>query len=214
MGLKKEHKIFLIVGTMAIIFPVVLVFGERIIFNSGKRFLSISDYYHSQFRYVYLGFIAITSVLISQIKSFENPGKNVARWAGIFELIAIFFPTIDKNSTVINAVSGFSIYSNIIHNLFASLFFILITYINFHFFRIPFKKAKKPILPGTFIFISTIMLVSMILVASDYFFHDLLPQNLRHWPFKIIFEWIWLWSMGISWLIYFFNIKTITQKQN
>lgn len=98
--LEKENKLVLsyltvrkIIGILGLLFPLMLVLGS-LIFGSCRAIQnSISDYYHTNMRDVFVGYVCTLSIFLFSYKGYDLTDRIVSALAGIFGLIVALFPT-------------------------------------------------------------------------------------------------------------------------
>lgn len=131
------------VGVLGMALPFVLILGGLIFYETGIQ-ESLSAYYHTGMRDVFVGFLWVIGIFLYSYKGYEGSKEtgitgvitdNVAgNLACVFAIGVAIFPTwINKEKTLPDPATGY------IHLLFAALFFLTLSY----FCLFLFTKTKK-----------------------------------------------------------------------
>jgi hypothetical protein len=192
-----------LIGILGISLPFIVVIGG---FSQGEPGLqgSISGYYYTNMRDVFVGIVSGVALFLISYKGYERIDDIVANISGIFALGIIFFPTAVYSGKAVR-VGMFLINDNIseqIHLTFGSLFFLALSFNSLFLFtrRHPgvMGKEKKRrnmiyrscgfvmILAMACITVYTMFLRGTILAATN-------PV--------LILESVALLAFGISWLV-------------
>lgn len=98
--LEKENKLVLsyltvrkIIGILGLLFPLILVLGSFILGHCHAIQQSISNYYHTNMRDVFVGYVCTLSIFLFSYKGYDLTDRIVSALAGIFGLIVALFPT-------------------------------------------------------------------------------------------------------------------------
>ncbi len=190
LGLRKA------VGIIGTALPFVLAIGKMLLEGPGIQ-SSISSYYHTAMRDVFVGSLCAIAVFLMSYRGYERKDDIAGDLACIFAIGAALFPTTpDVNPTSTDKFIGG------LHLLFAALFFLTIAYFSLALFRKtdPTKPATRRKLQRNLVYTVcgyTILacLALIVLVA-------LLPGEA---PVKKLDPVFWLESaavvaFGVSWL--------------
>ncbi len=207
----KRNKSFIIsymqlrifIGLLGMLLPFICVSGA--LFFADKRiYPSISMYYFSNMRDVFVGILISVSFILMTYKGYEIIDSVLTKITGIAGICIALFPC--ENIVYLKSASVFMMSNkktNIIHLISAFLFFLLLALNSI--FR--FTKSETKVLRGTkkyyrnilyqisgyIIIISLIILVYAILFTSNS-----LQNNSK---IILILEIIMCFSFGISWLV-------------
>jgi hypothetical protein len=124
----------MIVGILGIALPFILALGALIFFGTGLQD-SISEYYHTGMRDVFVGIVFIIGSFLITYKGYDIIDNIVSTIGGIAAIGAALFPASPGSATTI---------SGILHVIFAALFFLALIY----FALILFPKTS-PVTPPT-----------------------------------------------------------------
>ena len=192
-----------IIGILGIAFPFILVIGSMVIGDCREIQSSISSYYHTEMRDVFVGVLFVFAMFLYAYKGYDNTDDIAGNLAGLFALGVAFFPTSVKDhltycipEEIKKGIIG------TIHLISAGVFFIVLSYISIFLFTksrgTPTKrKIKRNKLYKTCGFI----ILGCILLIFTYLY---LPENhlLKMPTLTPVFwlETIALWAFGTSWL--------------
>ena len=118
-----------LVGWLGIILPVILVIGTVVIENAQGLEDSISDYYYTGMRDVFVGILCSVAIFLFAYKGYEYKDSLAGNFACFFALGVAFFPTDDVSIV------------GTIHLICALLFFVTLIY----FSMVLFVKSSKPV---------------------------------------------------------------------
>ena len=127
------------IGVLGIALPFALVFGERIIFGIGLRG-SISAYYHTGMRDVFVGTLCVIGVFLFSYKGYGRADNVAGNLACIFAIGVALFPTTREGAT-----QGHEHVVGIVHLSCALLFFCALIYFSLVLFTkgSPSPTARK-----------------------------------------------------------------------
>jgi hypothetical protein len=152
-----------IIGILGMIFPFILSFGAWIIFQEGIQ-SSISSYYYTGMRNVFVGFLCVIGFFLLSYKGYQQSIDNIVANLGcLFAVGVALFPTAPKyNPTPTQSLIG------TFHYIFAAFFFIaLICFALLLFTKTDQSKPTPQKIKRNRIYIicGTIMIVCIILIA-------------------------------------------------
>ncbi|RZW42920.1 MAG: hypothetical protein EX263_12195 [Flavobacteriaceae bacterium] len=198
-----------LIGCLGILLPIILVFGA---FASNCQTIqgSISDYYHTEMRNIFVGILCAVALFMFTYKGYDKRDAIAGNLACFFALGVAFFPTsVDASSLCTTDCAENCItygeWIKIVHFTSAALFFSVLIYFSLFLFREPRKRSVA--LPAAkrkrnFVFkvCGYVMVFCVFAIALYHFvlidnFPELAQLNLVFW-----FEVIALWAFGISWL--------------
>ena len=192
------------VGALGIALPVVLAIGALVIFQTGLRD-SISDYYHTGMRNVFVGILCAIGVFLMSYRGYkiidDRPGdpRGIFALAGVYAICVALFPT-DGATGASAAVTTVGL----LHLLFAALFFLNTAYVSLVLFirtdptQTLSEEKKRRIL--IYKICGWTILAAIALIGL----HALLPTGIRLTlaPVRPVFwlESVAVGAFGISWL--------------
>lgn len=188
-----------LIGYIGVFLPVIL--GIGMFYYDREHFIqdSISEYYDTEMRDVFVGILFVLGFFLFSYKGFKNEGKGLlyndnfyANLGGAFALCVALFPTTSESSVV-----------RAIHITSAVLLFGVFTYFCLVIFRrgvadsvqTEMKKVRN-----TFYFWCGILIIVFVAAAGLSFV--VMDEETRR-SSNIIFycETLALWVFGFSWLI-------------
>lgn len=188
-----------LVGLLGIILPFVLVIGAKFIFSDPSVESSISHYYHTGMRDVFVGFIVGIGMFLFCYKGPEKIDGIIGNLAGIFATGLALFPT-----TASDDIIGPDLIIGRIHFAFATLFFLSLVYFSIFLFT----KSKPDQAPTTrklirnkvYKICGIIMLCCLLCIFVYFQFLENQYPVLKAYNPVFWLESIALWSFGISWI--------------
>lgn len=202
------------VGFLGLALPIVLVLGSVLVGNCDEIQSSISDYYHTLMRDVFVGILCAIALFLFSYKGYvDDKRDNIAgTLASFFALGIAFFPTApdkplspcDSPSCNIPAVITNPFISNL-HFIFATSFFLVLTYFSLVLFtktknkRTQTKQKKER--NSIYRICGFVMLTCIILIAIYFFLLEEKYPNLAKYDPVFWLETIALWAFATSWLI-------------
>jgi hypothetical protein len=186
------------IGYLGIALPVVLSLGAWIFFQDGIQ-SSISSYYHTGMRGVFVGTLCAIGVFLLSYRGYDRSDNIVGNLCCVFAVGAALFPVAPDYATTscVRVIGG-------IHLAFAALFFL--TLICFSLFLFTKTDRSEPLPKGkrrrntVYRACGYAMLICILLIAV----YHLIPCKARsllevynpvYW-----LEAIAVWAFGISWL--------------
>ncbi|MFH1119223.1 MAG: DUF998 domain-containing protein [Bacteroidota bacterium] len=177
------------IGVIGLIFPFILLIGGIVFSREFSVKASISDYYYSPVRDVFVGFLISIALFLYSYK-FEKEDNIAGNLAGIFAAGVALFPCDSSYSFVKTT-----------HFVSAGLLFITLAYFCIFLFTktgSPATMTKRKLLRNRIYRTCGFVMISCILVLLVYF---LAKIDLSGFSFVFWFESIALIAFGISWLV-------------
>jgi len=195
------------VGILGIALPVLLLIGSYLIPSCGNVHKSISDYYHTPFRDVFVGILCAVSLFLFAYRGYDWRDNWAGNLGGLFALGVAFFPTtvtcpLDCNIPYEPLFS----FASKIHFTSALLFFSVLIYFSLVLFRksnttfenFTIQKKKRNLI---FKICGYTMVLCVLGIGSYFAF---IKGDCEDSPIKynVVFwlESIALCAFGISWL--------------
>jgi len=116
------------IGYLGIALPLVLFFGGKLLFALGMQ-SSISSYYHTAMRDVFVGILCSIGVFMAAYRGYERKDDIAGDLACLFAVGVAFFPTTPDNPTHHEKLIG------TLHLIFTALFFLTLSYFSLYLFR-------------------------------------------------------------------------------
>ncbi|MES2512892.1 MAG: DUF998 domain-containing protein [Bacteroidota bacterium] len=215
--LEKENKLVLsyltvrkIIGILGILFPVILVLGSILLGQCKEIQLSISNYYHTNMRDVFVGYVCTLSIFLLSYKGYDLTDRIVSALSGIFGLIVALFPTSLKINPD-NSVMDCNIWCNVethtwigqLHLISAGLFILCLCYFSLFLFTkgestpTPQKIIRNKIYKVCgYIMLGCIILLIVFFLLPDSLYQSLVVYKPVFWLETIAFI-----AFGFSWLV-------------
>jgi hypothetical protein len=190
LGLRKA------IGIIGIALPFVLIIGKWLLESSGIQ-PSISDYYYTVMRGVFVGSLCAIGVFMMSYRGYDKRDDIAGDLACIFSIAVALFPTTpDQNPTCIDKLVGY------VHYASAAAFFLTLAYFCLVLFRKtdptkPMTRQKRQ-RNGVYFACGSIILACIALLLLNAIF-------LRGTPIEQLKPIFWLeaiavLSFGVSWL--------------
>ena len=179
------------VGWIGILLPFVLMTGLIVLFREKTVLKTISLYYHSDMRDLFVGALCAIALFLFFYKGYSKWDNRAANLAAFFALGIAFFPTVPEGPPDWKAW---------IHFISASLFFITLSCFSMFLFTKKNPNPTKNKLTRNKIYIScgVIMITCLVAILLFFvFFEKKYPES------SLVFwlESLALIAFGISWLI-------------
>lgn len=180
------------VGWIGLLLPFVLMFGVFLIFGGNIIHESISHYYYTGMRNVFVGALCAVALFMFFYKGFDKTDDWVGHIAGFFALLVAWFPTTEM---------GPSTFVGKIHFISAALLFLTLTFFSLFLFT----KTKKESTPTTqklkrnmiYKICGVIMLLCLIAVVI---YKNFIQAAESKSSFVFWAETVALVAFGVSWL--------------
>lgn len=188
-----------LVGILGIILPFVLVFGAKLIFNNSSIESSISYYYHTGMRDVFVGCMVGIGMFFFSYKGPEKIDGIMGNLSGLFATGLALFPT----TASVELGSG-SLLIGRIHFTLATLFFLSLAYFSLFLFtkskpdQLP--TAQKLVRNKVYKICGFIMLLCLLCIFLYFQFLEERYQALKELKPVFWLESIALWAFGLSWI--------------
>jgi hypothetical protein len=175
------------VGWIGLALPFTLMLGNYLLFDGVFVLPTISEYYYSPMRDVFVGALVAIALFMSFYSGVGKWDRIVGILAGIFALGVAFFPTPPAGNTD---------FTGKLHGVFAISLFMLLAAISI--FRFPLKRQhqSRKITDRIQVVCGLIMLGCVIAVAGYYYARGFTKSD---GCFVFIAESIALMAFGLSW---------------
>lgn len=211
--LEKENKLVLsyltvckIIGILGFFFPLILVLGSFLFGGCTEIQNSISNYYHTNMRDVFVGYVGTLSILLFSYKGYDIIDRIVSGCAGIFGTIVALMPMALRdplpNCNIVCTVQTYRIIHTI-HLISAALFILSMAYFTLFLFTkgetrpTPEKRIRNKIYHGAgYIMLTCIAFLILFFLIPDHIHHTLLQYKPAFWLETIAFV-----AFGFSWLV-------------
>ena len=187
-----------LIGIFALSHPIVLYVGGKLLFSLDMQD-SMSHYYHTGMRDVFVGLDVTTGVFLLCYRGYSRQDQIAALLAGACAIIVALFPTAAAGDTSVLA----TIFS-ITHSLAAVVFLLALAY----FCLILFVKSApgevitvEKRLRNIFYRICGFVILSVIAIFAAYAFMPWMQSTFKETPFVFWMEFIAFWAFGLSWLV-------------
>lgn len=200
------------VGLLGFALPVVLVVGSVLFGNCNEIQSSISDYYHTLMRDVFVGILSAIALFLFAYKGYDKQDNIAGTLASLFALGVAIFPTSPDKPLPVCDVPSCNIPSVItnpfisnLHFIFATLFFLVLTYFSLFLFtktkNVQTQTKQKKIRNSIYQVCGYIMLVCIALIAVYFFYLEEKYPNLAKFDLVFWLETIALWAFASSWIV-------------
>ncbi|MCE9647661.1 MAG: DUF998 domain-containing protein [Chloroflexi bacterium] len=125
------------VGILGMALPVVVYLGARLFFQTGIQ-SSISSYYHTGMRDVFVGILWTIGFFLYSYKGYEAIDNIAGNLACLFAVMVSIFPT-----TPDGPITGAQKFIGGIHLVSASLFFLTLIYFSYFLFTKTHKNGQS-----------------------------------------------------------------------
>src|SRR3989304_3888454 len=116
------------IGLLGTALPFVLSLGALILFQTGIQ-SSISSYYHTDMRDVFVGTLCVIGVFLLSYKGYERTDDIAGDLGCVFAVGVALFPTApDSTASSVDRLIGY------VHHAFAALFFLTLIYFSLFLF--------------------------------------------------------------------------------
>lgn len=186
------------IGWLGITLPAVLIIGNALAGDCSIIQQSVSQYYHTVMRDVFVGILCAVALFLFSYKGYDRGDKISTSLAGLFALGVALSPTNYD-------LSGCELYHrpdntlrNVIHLVSATLFFSTLAYIAvFRFTKSSGEMTEqKKIRNKIYIVCGIVIAAAIILIPVAYSIESISKLKPMFW-----LEWIALIAFGISWLV-------------
>ncbi|MCH7726329.1 MAG: DUF998 domain-containing protein [Planctomycetes bacterium] len=185
------------VGMLGVAFPFVLALGAMTFFQTGLQ-SSLSSYYHTGMRDVFVGTLCAIGVFLLSYKGHHRSDDIAGNLACLFAIGVALFP-IAPDDEVIRSV----ILIGYVHQAFAALFFLTLIYFSLFLFtkrersEAPSKRKRQR--NKVYIACGCTMLICIVLIALNKYPQPGIPTlPEKHQPVFWL-ETVTVLAFGISW---------------
>jgi len=198
------HRVRRALGILGVLLPVVLIVGGLL--SNNKIEPSISDFYHTTLRDIFVGCLFAIGIFLVSYKGYQRDKGEwisddwVATLAGIAAFGLALFPNeSDKIVTVSQMALGLKV-SSMFHYASALTFFTCLGI--FCYFKFP--RTAKPVRRRIYFWCGHVILISTILItATSYLKVKGSPEMqavVIDWNLVLWLEAIGVWAFAFSWL--------------
>ena len=178
------------IGWIGILLPFVLMGGLFLIFNEKVIQKTISQYYHTGMRDVFVGSICAIALFLFFYKGYNKWEDRTATLAGFFAIGIAWFPTTQ---------SGPLDLAGKIHLICASVFFIILAGFSLFFFTITAAHPTRRKVKRNIIYVICGVIMIVCLVSIVIFYNFFLTDNPDSY-FVFWAETVTLIAFGVSWI--------------
>ncbi len=190
------------IGIIGVALPIVLVIGTIILDGRLEVLDSISAYYYSVTRNIFVGSLWAIGIFLICYR-YEYLDDIVSTVAGVCAIGVSLFPTTPDKATAQQIVIG------ILHGLFAGIFFGTLALMAIFLFtrknpdpdKVTDRKRlrnKIYLICGITIVVCLVLLILIALVQNLFLSGKPLLQPLRP---VLVLEWLATWAFGIAWFV-------------
>lgn len=188
------------IGFLGLLLPIILVIGGWIFSGTTNIEPSISDYYYTIMRNVFVGTMCVVALFLFAYNGYETIDRIAGFLGCVFALGLVFFPTdhLTLNTEVHSATGK-------LHFVFATLFFIVLIFFSLVLFTKSSKThrmtGRKKIRNTIYHTCGYVMIGCIVAIAVYSFWLDAPDSPFADWDVIFWGETIALWAFGISWLV-------------
>jgi hypothetical protein len=192
------------IGFLGITLPFILLLGNYFIDHCGLIQISISHYYHSIMRDVFVGIICGVALFMFAYYGYDKQDKIAAKIASFSAMGIAFFPTQAAENSLFcsSRFVAISDLSTKLHYFSAAVFFLTLSYFCLVLFRKgnPNPTSQKSKRNFIYLICGFLILICLLLIAIYQFSG---PHSSQIADLKPVFwlESLALIAFGVSWLI-------------
>ena len=198
------HRVRRALGILGVLLPLVLIIGGLL--SNARLEPSISDFYHTKLRDIFVGCLFAIGIFLVSYKGYKRrPNERisddlVATAAGIAAFGVALFPNeSDAIETVSQQALGLKI-SPLFHYTSATVFFVCLAI----FCYVQFPKTAKPERRRIYIWCGHIIAASTVLILLFSYFKlkgsPEMQSLVTDWNIIFWIEAIGIWAFAFSWL--------------
>jgi len=182
-----------LVGFIGVLLPVVLPLGYLAFFHSSGFPDSVSGYYYTGMRNVFVGALCVLGVFLVAYRAYGDKWDNwITNIAGAFAVCVAFFPTQPVGATPHQKNIGH------LHFVFAALLFTMLAIMALRFTKTDQDDpGREKRLRNIFYRICAALIAGSMVAALI----SNLPALYQNTPSLFVFETIAIEAFGISWLV-------------
>ena len=177
------------VGWIGIMLPFTLMLGVFLIYNGDLTLVTISQYYYSGMRDIFVGALCAIALFLFFYRGYDKWDDRFGNIAGFCALCVAWFPTTESGPLDI---------SGTIHFIAASVFFIVLSIFSIFIFTRKGASSTRQKLQRNIIYLICGLVMMACLVSIMIFF--IFSGNDLHSSFVFWAETIALVAFGVSWL--------------
>lgn len=211
--LEKENKLVLsyltvrkLIGILGFFLPAILLIGPFIISACCYIQPSISNYYHTIMRDVFVGYMASLSIFLLSYKGYDINDRILTALAGTFGLALALLPTTFKIPVLpctIECTTNYPNFIGTIHLIAAGLFLLCLALMSlFQFTKGETSPTPQKVIRNNVYRISGLIMLGCIAILILFF---ALPTSVSSplLKFKPVFwlETIAIMAFGVAWLV-------------
>jgi hypothetical protein len=181
-----------LIGVIGIALPILLALGGFIFTQSFVLENSISSYYYTPMRDVFVGVLFVLGFFLLSYKGYQAIDNVAGSLGFVFALGVALFPAHSGNTIVVT-----------LHFVSAALLFCVFIFFSLFLFTKTHKEKdqteEKKQRNTIYKICGTLMLICLILIALSFILQTADQRN----AYKLIFwlESVALWAFGVSWLV-------------
>lgn len=200
------------IGVLGITLPLILLAGSGLLGSCKEVQVSISTYYHTNMRNVFVGFNCAVALFFFAYRGHDWK-DNLVGYVGCFAVLGVAFLPCSMNpasQTCLIPASNMDPLVGKLHNLFALTYFIVLIVYSL----LLFPKTHMDMITGEKLFMGQqkkrrnvvyyicggIMTLSLLLIIAHMWFLESLYPGLKNIKLVFWLETIVLFAFGISWL--------------
>ncbi len=192
------------IGLLAISFPIVLVSASIIIAGFDDIQQSLSCYYYTNMRNVFVGYLCAFALFLYAYKGYDKRDDIVGYLACFFALGVALFPPPEV-STLKNC-NFYDLNYNLfakLHLFSAALFLLTLSYFSLFLFTLGVKKPTKEKIKRNKVYktCAYIMIGCVVLIGLYYFWLQYMYPKLKNMNPIFWLESTALWAFAVSWLV-------------
>jgi hypothetical protein len=192
------------IGFLGFLFPVALMIVAVVLDDCEKVQHSISAYYHTDARNLFVGVLCAIALCLFAYKGYSYIDNLAGNLAAIFALGVAFFPTsIHEPFTIcLNKIIDLGLIGDL-HLFSAAFLFLCFSFFSmFLFTKSKGKKDRTKIIKNRIHRgCSVVMLVNILLIAIYFSLNNSLLVGWSAWKPVFWLESFALWAFSISWLV-------------
>jgi hypothetical protein len=178
------------VGWIGILLPFVLILGSSLVFREKPVLKTISLYYHSGMRDVFVGSICAIALFLFFYRGYDKMDNRAGNLAGFFALGIALFPTVK---------GGPQNWVGIVHFICAVIFFIILSGIStFLFTRGKTNPTSQKVTRNRIYLICGLVMIGSLIAIMIYFIFFDFEKSESCFVFWA--ETVALNAFGVSWL--------------
>jgi hypothetical protein len=181
------------VGWIGTLLPIVLVVGNAI-FSTASRPDSMSGYYYTGMRNVFVGALCALGVFLIAYDGHDEVDRWVTNIAGLGAIGVALCPT---KPALPQLSAGQQVVGDL-HLVFATVTFIALGFMALRFAK-PDGEPRHYAADNVIYRACGVTILSCVLLAAA---SNLLPASVKaHWPLLFIFEAVAVFTFGFSWFV-------------